>query len=574
MTPQSVSDIFKAIISSIEIEIGQTVPLIRTAFVRVTSKAYAGVVALLYKYGSFIFLQLFVSSALARTTTISGRTLTPLIEWGRLVGAGDPLPGTAAELTIEIIVINQTGDPIPSGTAVVYEPTGVLYLTDANVSRDAPTKLVNIVAVSDQSGGGGIGAVGNIPIGALVSFTQPLADVLRDSLVTAIVTTGADGEDLETVYRQRVSDRFSKRIQGGALADYDVWARTVVDIIRSFPYTGVQPGTVEVYAEATVESSGNEDGFPTQSQLDAVSAAIDFNSNGRADRRPANAFVFVRSITRRSFTVEVIDLAAPDLPATKLAVEAGVATLFKLFEPFIGGLTVVPRDRVTKTEVGSIVDDIVKANNATFSDIILRAANTASTLFSALVSASGGDATQIGTAVTINDATLAFVSANTIGMHWTNVNVPFGSTITEAKLILTSKSVKAAYSRLTIVGEAAANSVVFTATTNNVSSRVPTISLVEWVPEAWVVDELNEIDITKIIAEIITVSGWAALNSLALIVTSAAGSDREAFSFDDEPTKSPRIQITFQDPTGLFVSQTVITLAIGEKARVTAVTFP
>ena len=403
-------------IADIETQIGQTVPLIKLAFVRILVKALAGAIVLLYKYTGFVSLQTFVASASVRPTTINGVTLTPLIEWGNLVGVGDPLPATPAELTIEIIVTNQTGDPVPAGTQLVYEPTGVMYLTQTTILRDDDTKLVNIVATSDQSGGFGIGAVGNIPVGATVSFTSPLIDLGRDAAVTVVVTTGADAEDLDLVYRQRVVDRFQKRPQGGALADLEGWAEEAAGIINAYPYTDL-PGAVAVYCEADVESSGNPDGFPTQPQLDDALAKIEVNLNGRATRRPANMFVSTLSITRRAFSVEVVSLAAPDLPKAKADIEAGLAVLFASFEPRIGGLTITPRDRVTQTEVGAVCQDVARSSNATISSVILRAANTAEASFSVLVSDSADDASQTGSTVTINGSTLALIQANTIGVR-------------------------------------------------------------------------------------------------------------------------------------------------------------
>ncbi len=574
MTPLSVAEINANIISKIETQIGQTIPLLPVAFVRVLAKAIAGVVVLIYKYTSFIFLQQFVATASSRPTTISGITVTPLIAWGNLVGAGDPVPATAAELTIDVTVINQTGLAVPSGTALVYEPSGVIYLTLSDFLRDAAIKSVNIVAASDQAGGSGLGAIGNLANGSLVSFTSPLADLQQATVVTAPVVTGADGEDLDTVYRQRVIDRFQKRPQGGALADLEIWAEETAGVINAYPYTGNLPGTVEVFAEADPVSSGSPDGFPTQPQLDATLASLKLDLNGRATRLPANMFAFVFSITRRDFSVEVVSLDAPDPIATQADITAGLETLFATFEPFIGGLTVTPRDRITQTEVGAVCQDIAQANNATFSSVILRAANTAPAVFNALVTASSNDATQIGSVVTLADLTLALVPANTIGVRWVNVNVPPSATITSATLTMTSKSVKSAYTVITIRGEANSNAGTFTTGANDITSRVSTLNSVEWVATAWAVDQENTIDITAIVAEIIAIAGWAALNSMVITMTSATGSDREAYSFDDDPTKSPKLTVNFDDPTGPFISQQVVSLAKGEKAKVSSVTFP
>lgn len=574
MTPLSIAEINDAIIAQIESQISQTVPLLPVAFVRVLAKAIAGVVVLIYKYTGFIFLQMFVATASSRATTIGATVVTPLIEWGRLVGAGDPVPAVAAELTVDVAVVNQTGNPIPTGTPLVYTPNGLIYLTTATILRDAATKSVNIVASSDQAGGDGLGAIGNLDIGALVSFANPLADVDRDTTVTALVTSGEDEEDLDTLYRQRVIDRFQKRPQGGALSDLEIWPEEAAGIINAYPYTGDLPGTVEVYCEADPVSSGSPDGFPTQPQLDAAEALIDLDENGYATRRPANMFVFVRSITRRDFTVEIPGLEAPDLPGTKLAITDGLTTLFKTFEPFIGGLSVTPRDRVTATEVGAVAQDIARANNGTFSTLLLRAAPQTQTVFAAFVTVSDNDASETAGVVTLVGTTLAMVAANTIGARFVNVNVPVGAAIVSATLTLTAKTIKTAYSVITIRGEAAPNAAIFTVAANDLTDRTPTINSSTWIPTQWAVDGEYAIDVTAIVAEVIAINGWAALNSLAVLITADAGADREAYSYDDTPGKAPQISITYTAPGSPYTTQSVVTLGRGEKAKVSSVTFP
>jgi uncharacterized phage protein gp47/JayE len=572
MTPLSVDGINSAIISQVETEIGSTIPILPIAFVRVIAKAFAGVVVLLYKYTGFIFFQMFVATASDEPTTISGTTITPLTEWGRLVGAGDPVPAVAAEMTATVTVINQTGDPIPAGTSLVYDPTGVIYVTTATVLKDAATKVITIEAASDQTGGDGLGSIGNLQIGDLVSFTGPVADVVRDASIASIVTSGEDAEP-SVQYRQRIIDRFQKPPQGGALADYEIWGEEAAGIINVYPYTGALPGTVENYCEADPVSSGSPDGIPTQPQLDAALALINLDVSGRATRRPANALASTLPITRKAFEVDIVSLAAPDPAATQTAITDGLNTLFATFEPFIGGLTVTPRDRVTQAEVSGVVFDIAQANNATFSSVLLKSQGPQQSTFGAFVSASSDDASETGGSVALAGTVLLFDVSNTIGVRFTNVNIPAGATIISATLSFTSPSVKNPYSVLTVRGEADANASTFTTTASDISSRVNTINLSTWIPDAWAVDVEKSVDVKSIVEDIIAIPGWAALNAMVFKVTAAAGSDREARSYDDDPSKAPRLSITFTAPGASFAAIEVVTLGKGEKAKVTTVSF-
>ena len=365
LTTPTTKEINDNIIAQLEASLNQTIPLLPKSFLRVLSKVLAAVFILLYKYGGFIFLQIFVATASDQDTEVNGEIVNPLKFWGRLIGIGDPTPATNAELLIDITVTNQTGT-LPSGTQLVNSGNGVTYITIGSIALNAPVVQATIRAVSDQAGGGGAGVIGNLDPGAIVSFANPLANVDRNAIVDSQVVTGADAESTEA-YRQRIIDRFQKRPQGGAYADYEQWGEEAAGIINVYPYTG-DPGQVNVYSEATVESSGNPDGIPTTAQLQAVLDIINFNDNGLASRRNANAFVNSLPITRTGFDVTVTGIAGvDDLAEVQADVTTALTEYFASVEPFIPGLSVPPRnDQITRTRVSSIVEDIVTAAGGTF----------------------------------------------------------------------------------------------------------------------------------------------------------------------------------------------------------------
>jgi len=368
LTTPTTKEISDNIIAQLEASLNQTIPLLPKSFLRVLAKAMAGVFVLLYKYGGFMFLQVFVRTASANETTVNGRVLTPLIEWGRLIGVGDPAAATQAELLIDISVENQTGT-LSSGSQLVNTGNGVTYITIGSVLLNASTVQATIRAVSDQAGGGGAGAIGNLDPGAIVSFANPLANVARNATVVSQIVTGADAESTEA-YRQRVIDRFQKRPQGGAYADYEIWGEEPAGIINVYPYTSDCPGQVDVYVEATPESSGDPDGIPTAAQLQEVLDSIEFDQNGLASRRPANALANTFPITRTGFNIRVTGLLVDDLAGVQASITTSIEEYFLDREPFIEGLSVLPRrDRITRSAVGGVVDDIVSAAGGVFSGV-------------------------------------------------------------------------------------------------------------------------------------------------------------------------------------------------------------
>lgn len=368
------------IIAQLESALNQAIPLLPKSFLRVLSKVLAGVFILLYKYGGYVFLQMFVQSASAKDTEILGVTVNPLTFWGRLIGIGDPVAATNAELTIDVTVENQTGS-LPSGTQLISAFNGVTYITLGVVALDAATVSATVKAVSDQAGGGGAGAIGNLENGSIVSFANPLANVARDTVVTGQTVTGANAESTEA-YRQRIIDKFQKRPQGGAYADYEQWGEEVAGIINVYPYTSDCPGQVDVYCEATEASSGSPDGIPTAAQLQAVLDSIELDENGLATRRPIGALVNAYGITRTGFDVEVSGLTVDNPTQVQADIVAAVEEYFLTREPFISGLAVLPRrDQVTQSAVGGVVEDVVSAAGGIFNSAVVKLATVVTPIY-------------------------------------------------------------------------------------------------------------------------------------------------------------------------------------------------
>jgi uncharacterized phage protein gp47/JayE len=165
--------------------------------------------------------------------------------------------------------------------------------------------------------------------------------------------------------------RFQGKPQGGAYADYQQWSEEVEGIRTVYPYTG-DPGEVDVYVEATEASSGSADGIPTTAQLAAVLASIEMDDSGLASRRPANAAVNVLPITRTSFDVQVLGLEAADEPGAVAAITQSADEYLRTSEPFIVGLSVLPRtDRITQAAVAGVVSEAASSVGASITSVTL-----------------------------------------------------------------------------------------------------------------------------------------------------------------------------------------------------------
>lgn len=357
------------IVGQLAASLSQSIPYLPKAFARVLAWVLAGAIVLVYKYAGFIFLQLFVAHASAEETRILGKKVIPLIEWGVLLGAGRPTAAQRAEHIVSVKVTNQSGE-IKAGQGLLRAETRVQYQVVATVALNAPVVQLQVKAIGDDAGGDGSGSIGNLAPGDLLAFATQPANVASTATVVSQVVTGVDAEAVEA-YRARIVRRVQRRPQGGAYADYQAWGEEAEGIVHVYPYAGVVPGTVELYAEATEESSGSPDGIPTAPQLADVLEQITLNASGLATRRPINAAPLVYPISRVVFNLAVSGLS-PDTPETRTAIEDGVDEYLRSREPFIVGLSVLPRDdRVTDAAVSGHVDSIVNALGATVTTVKL-----------------------------------------------------------------------------------------------------------------------------------------------------------------------------------------------------------
>jgi uncharacterized phage protein gp47/JayE len=364
-TTQALSD---TIVAQLEASFSQSIPLLPKSFSRVLAKVIAGAIVVDYKYAGFSLLQQFVAHATMRETEVNGKKIRPLVELGKMIGVGEPESSTQAEHTIAVTVLNQTGS-LPKDSLLVRSESGVIFTITAAVPLDAVTVNATMRAVSDSSGGDGSGTIGNLEPGDIVSFANTPANVATDATVVSTTVTGADAEYQE-VYRQRVLRRRQRPPQGGAYADYQAWAEEVEGIVAAYPYTGDNPGEVDIYCEADEVSSGSEDGIPTEAQLEDVAESIELNSEGKATRRPVGAAINVLPITRTAFDLTIVGLL-PDDPDTRAAIEEGLDEYLRARKPFIVGLSTLPReDRITTGTLGGVAHEIAAAEGASITDIV------------------------------------------------------------------------------------------------------------------------------------------------------------------------------------------------------------
>ena len=147
-----------------------------------------------------------------------------------------------------------------------------------------------------------------------------------------------------------------------------------------------------------------------------------------------------------------------------------------------------------------------------------------------------------------------------IGLHYPDVKIPQGATITGVKLSVTSKSSQGGDGAAWLIrADAADNSSAISATNNNLSSRAQTSKGLIWT----VPDMLPQVNyescnegtcsgdtLVDVIQEVVNRSGWCGGNDLTLLINQSAAGTRNIHSFESDSTASPRLEITYDAGTG------------------------
>jgi hypothetical protein len=144
--------------------------------------------------------------------------------------------------------------------------------------------------------------------------------------------------------------------------------------------------------------------------------------------------------------------------------------------------------------------------------------------------------------------------AQMTAMRFNGIDIPEGAIITSAYIQFSANSPSSGGSSITFHGEAASNAAQFSASLKNLSSRSQTEASVTWSTPSWTAagqagQNQRSPDLSAIIQEIIDQQGWAALNSLAILVTGTG--ERESVSYDSKSGAVPKLHVEYvlnQDP--------------------------
>lgn len=148
-----------------------------------------------------------------------------------------------------------------------------------------------------------------------------------------------------------------------------------------------------------------------------------------------------------------------------------------------------------------------------------------------------------------SDIELVYDNGNqVVGLRFLGLGIPQGATITSANIQFACDEANSGAANLTIKGHDADNSAAFSTVANNVSSRATTSASVNWNPVSW--NTAGEAgagqktpDLSSIIQEIITRSGYTQSSAISIIITGTG--ERTAESYDGSASQAPLLTVSY-----------------------------
>jgi len=329
--------------------------------------------------------------------------------------------------------------------------------------------------------------------------------------------------------------------------------RTVIQEIVSRPGWQWQGALAIVISGSGKRTAEAFDGSPTQAPL----LHVEFTASGPPPNMPPVAQLSVSVAASPALTVDASAAGSTDTDADPIATYTfswgdGTAN------------TVVNHPTVTASHTYAAAGTYTVTLTAADTGGLTSAPVTRSiTLFppgvsgfEARVAASADDAEESSTgSVNLTGTGLELTqdtSNQTVGMRWTGITVPQGAVITAAWVQFGARIADTQATTLAFWAEASNNATAFTTSTGNISSRPRSSVSVAWSPGAWAAGEAGPNqrtpDLKTIIQQVVSRSGWASGNALAIVVTGSGR--RGAWAQNGNAALAPLLHIEYSTSGG------------------------
>ena len=347
ITIPTFSELQTSIQSSLESQMGTTLPTFGKNYLRAMSIVLASKQWLYYKAIGLLQKNIFADTADPESL---GGTLE---RFGRVKLQRNPFPAIAGEYTVQLV--GTLGAIVPASTTFKSDDTssspGFLFILDDSFVLDG-TDIITLRALTP-------GIDSRLTIGDTLTVTGPIA--LVNSIVT-VLTESVIPESAETIedYRQKVLNAYRLEPQGGSGSDYRIWASDAQGVKESYPYArSGYTSEINLYIEATIADSTDGKGTPSGAILSDVEDAIELPTATRPSRKPLTAIVNYLPVTINEIDIEITDYAGITIDIETLIFSA-IESELALIRPFVGSIDILA-DKKDIFDINKIISVILLA---------------------------------------------------------------------------------------------------------------------------------------------------------------------------------------------------------------------
>lgn len=306
----------------------------------------------------------------------NGGTLERL---GRIYLNRDIRPATSAIYNVE--VIGEAGSSLRAGLTFKSNQDslnpGKLYILDNSYTLTGVNDIIVVRSIE-----GGIDY--KLEVLNELTITEPVIGVDKTVVVDSLNTEPVKAETADE-YRVAILNAIQLEPQGGAKADYRIWANDAAGVRNVYPYvkTG-EGGTVQVYVEST-----ENDGVPNSTILTEVENVIEFNPDetrplSERGRKPIQVNLEILPINLLTVEVNITGLQN-NTPEIRASIEQNLIEYLKTVRPFIDGADLLrnKNDILYAARIQGVITDVLEADNF-FTDfnMLIDGVNQTSFLFS------------------------------------------------------------------------------------------------------------------------------------------------------------------------------------------------
>lgn len=333
MTPIPVLlDLFNGVIASIQAQFNIVITTFGKSFFRGIAGAWAGQLKMTYLAIGSVQKNIWYDTA---DPPSQGGTL---YRFGNSFLGRDPFAATQGEYTVS--VTGSAGAVISAQTTFLSDPNALspnyLFILDNDYTLTGSGDTITLRATIGST-------ISSLIVGNTLTATRPLVNVSQGVAVTAIVTSPVDAETDEE-YRTEIGLHVRLAPQGGAFADYRIWASEFPGVARVYPYTASgAPYQVNVYIEALLADSVGPPfyGVPTTTVLNGATADILTDPLTGLARKPMGVILGPSNAGAIAVTVAQLTIQFTGTSGISLADQTTIANALveavNNIRPFIAG---------------------------------------------------------------------------------------------------------------------------------------------------------------------------------------------------------------------------------------------